>query len=243
MRVDVAFTAPAESPGDRTCLVIDVLRATSVMAVLLSRGVRAIYPAASIEGGRWRLAELVPTLGRESIVLIGEENALPPQGYDHGNSPTEFEGLTLPEHAVAATTNGTPALLACAQAPVVMPAAPVYASAVLQRALAAGRDILVVCAGLRGMYADDDTMAAGLFVDRLRAAGFTPGAEAERAFDLYDRVRGDLAEAFRKTEHGARLVELGFDHDLQLCASIDRYDGAAALGFQDNRAIIRPFDH
>lgn len=240
MRVDVAFTAPTEHPGQRTCLVIDVLRATSVMAVLLSRGVQALYPAASIEDGRKRLAELVPAVGRENIVLVGEENALPPEGYAHGNSPTEFEALTLPPYAVAATTNGTPALLACVQAPLVMPAAPVNMSAVLRVAREAGRDVLVVCAGLRGQYADDDTLAAGLFVDRLCAEGATPGDEARQALDLYNGARDDLAEAFRRTEHGARLVELGFDHDLEFCASTDRYDVAAALAIEDGRAVIRP---
>ena len=240
MRVDVAFTAPTGHPGERTCLVIDVLRATSVMAVLLSRGVQELYPTASIEDGRRRLAELVPSVGRENIVLVGEENALPPEGYDHGNSPTEFEGLTLPRYAVAATTNGTPALLACAQAPLVMPAAPVNVSAALRVVREAHRDVLVVCAGLRGEYADDDTLAAGLFVDRLCAEGATPGEEARRALALYDGVRDDLAGAFRKTEHGARLVDLGFDHDLDLCASTDRYDVAAALTTENGRAVIRP---
>jgi len=240
MRIDVAFTAPVESPGDRTCLVIDVLRATSVMAVMLARDVQAIYPAGSIDEGRSRLAELTARVGREVIVLCGEENAVPPEGYDYGNSPGEFERVDLPEHAVVATTNGTPALLACAEAPLVMPAAPINASAVLRHATEVRRDVLVVCSGLRGVYADDDTLAAGIFVERLIAAGYAPGPEAEHALALYAQARGDVAAALRATEHGAKLIELGFDSDIDLCASIDRYDVAGSLGFMGGTAVIRP---
>ena len=238
MRVDVAFTAPTELPGARTCLVIDVLRATSVMAVLLGRGVQAIYPAGSIEEGRDRLAELAPGLGRETIVLCGEEDALPPSGYDYGNSPGEFERIALP--AIVSTTNGTPALLACAQAPLVMPAAPMNASAVLRYAAPAGRDILVVCSGLRGAYAEDDTIAAGFFVERLAAAGYVPGAEARQALELYEAAGGDVVQALRATEHGGRLIDLGFDGDIALCASVDRHDVAGSLRMENGCAVIRP---
>lgn len=242
MHVDVSFTAPTEPPGDRTCLVIDVLRATSVMAVLLARGVRAIYPAPSIEAGRQRLAALTDHLERNEVILCGEEHALPPEGYDYGNSPREFERVPLPAHAVVATTNGTPALLACLSAPLIMAAAPLNASAVLARAVEAGHDVLVVCAGLRGEYADDDTTAAGLFVDRLIEAGYAPTPNAERAHALYAAARNDLATALRASEHGQRLVALDFDSDIDLCATIDRYDVAGALAMEYGIPVIRPLE-
>ena len=44
MRVDVAITPPTAPPLEQTCLVVDVLRATSVLAVLLDRGVEQIFP-------------------------------------------------------------------------------------------------------------------------------------------------------------------------------------------------------
>jgi 2-phosphosulfolactate phosphatase len=242
MQVHVSFTAPAEPPGDRTCLVIDVLRATSVMAVLLARGVRAIYPAPSIEAGRERLAALTQQLNRGDVILCGEEHALPPEDYDYGNSPGEFERVPLPAHAVVATTNGTPALIACLGAPLIMPAAPLNASAVLGRAIEAGHDVLIVCAGLRGAYADDDTTAAGLFVDRLIETGYTPTANAEQAHALYSAAREDLAGALRASEHGQRLVALDFDSDIDLCSAIDRYDVAGALELVDGVPVIRPIN-
>jgi 2-phosphosulfolactate phosphatase len=237
--VDVALTPALVAPEGRTCLVVDVLRATSVMAVLFGRGLQALYPAASTDSARETHAALASE--GERPLLIGEEHALPPEGFDYGNSPSEFAALeVLPVSAVAATTNGTPALLACITAELTMPAAPLNASAVVGRAEAAGHPVTVVCAGLRGEPADDDLLAAGLLVERLVRMGARPGPEAAVALARYEAVSGDFAGAFRAAEHGQILVERGFGHDLEFCATADRYDVAAALDASGERPVIRP---
>ena len=243
MRIDVALVPPASVPRDTTCVVVDVLRATSSMAVLFGRGLRAAWLAGSIEEGRAIRAALGDRPG--GLMLCGEEHALPPEGFDHGNSPLEFERGAFPAEAVLATTNGTPALLACAEAALTMPVAPLNAGAVINAALQAGRDILVVCSGLvteAGVRApgDDDTLAAGLVVERLVRAGVRPGDEALFALEQYERVRHDLAAAFRATTHGARITALGFGADVDRCAQADAYDAVAALGIEDGRAVLRP---
>ena len=239
MRVDVAIIPPAEPPLGQTCLVVDVLRATSVLAVLLDRGVQRIYPTATIEDGLALRDELVAD-GTE-VFLLGERGGLPPEGFDAGNSPTALEAAALDvEVAVQATSNGTPALLACVGAPLVMPAAVLNASAATNVALEADRDVLIVCAGLRGGFGEDDVLAAGLLADRLVEAGATPGAEARDALERYEAAGADLAAAFRRTEHGAITVELGFDDDIVLCATTDRYTTVAALTERDGRPVLEP---
>jgi 2-phosphosulfolactate phosphatase len=237
--VDVALAPRFAEPAGRTCLVVDVLRATSVIAVLLGRGTRAIYPAATVEEGLALQVQLAAE--GVSAALCGERDALPPAGYDFGNSPGAFAALDrVPEVAIVATTNGTPALLACTGAPLAMTAAPLHATAVLQAALDAGRDVLVICSGLRREPAEDDTLAAGLFVERLVRAGALAGPEALFALERYEAARDDLAGAFAQTEHGQRLVRMGFAEDIALCASVDRYDVAGALAIEGGRAVLRP---
>ena len=239
MRVDVAITPPSKPPLEQTCLVVDVLRATSVLAVLLDRGMQRIYPTASIEDGLALRDELVAA-GNE-VFLLGERGGLPPDGFDAGNSPTALETTEIgAEIAVQATSNGTPALLACVGAPLVMPAAVLNAEAVTQAAIEAGHDVLIVCAGLRGGFGEDDVLAAGLLAERIVAAGATPGLEAEDALRRYAAAREDLAEAFRQTEHGAITVKLGFDDDIVLCATADQTDSIASLGELDGRPVLRP---
>src|SRR5438105_11765612 len=176
MRVDVALLPPADPPLTQTCLVVDVLRATSVMAVLFGRGLEALYPVAGVDAARALRKRLVGD-GGAHVLLCGEVNSLPPPGFDFGNSPGEFARMpALPApRAVIATTNGTPALLACARAPLVVAAAPLNAAAAIALALRAGHDVLVVCSGLRGSPADDDLLAAGLLAERLARAGATHG--------------------------------------------------------------------
>jgi 2-phosphosulfolactate phosphatase len=239
MRVDVAIAPPAAPPLEQTCLVVDVLRATSVLAVLLDRGAEQIYPTATIEHGLALRDELVAE--GTDVFLLGERGGLPPEGFDAGNSPTALAALELSSNiAVQATSNGTPALLACVGAPLVMPAAVVNATAATRVAIEADHDVLVVCAGLRGGFGEDDVLAAGLLVDRLVTAGATTGPEAQDALERYEAARDDLAEAFRQTEHGVVTVGLGFDDDIVLCATPDRYDVVATLGESDGRPVLRP---
>jgi len=75
MRVTLAQTRNEIRDTNQTCLVIDVLRATSVMAVLLSMGVAKIYLAESFEAAR----RLKKELGSDvNLLLIGEKDAVPP---------------------------------------------------------------------------------------------------------------------------------------------------------------------
>ena len=140
-----------------------------------------------------------------------------------------------------ATTNGTPALLACIDAPLAIPAAPLNAGAVVRAAVEAGHDVLVVCSGLRREPAEDDTLAAGLFVERFVRLGASPGPEALFALERFEAARDGLAAALARTEHGQRLVALGFEDDVAFCATADRYGVAGALGRDGGRPVLRPF--
>jgi len=247
MRVDVALVPPASVPPETTCLVVDVLRATSVMAVLFGRGLRAGWLAGSIEEGRAIRAALGNRPG--GVMLCGEVNALPPEGFDYGNSPLEFEGVAaegrLPAEAVLATTNGTPALLACVAAPLVLPAAPLNAAAAVRTAVEAAHDVLVVCSGRvtedgARVEGDDDTLAAGLLVARLVATGAEPGETARYALAQYEAVRDDLGAALRQTFHGSRITAIGFGTDVDRCGTADVYDTVATLRIEEGRAVLRP---
>ena len=64
-------------------LVVDVLRASTTLAVLASRGPRALYVTREVERAR-KLA-----LERPGTVLAGERGGLPPEGFALGNSPSK----------------------------------------------------------------------------------------------------------------------------------------------------------
>jgi 2-phosphosulfolactate phosphatase len=114
MRIDVAWTtAELEhfNVQERAPVVVDVLRAASSIATAIHNGARALLPAESIEGA----LRIANSIGRRDVVLCGERDGEPIEGFDLGNSPSEFTRQAVGERTlVMTTTNGTRALAAVA---------------------------------------------------------------------------------------------------------------------------------
>lgn len=227
MRADVYFSA-AEAEGaeyqGRTAIVIDVIRATTVMVQALASGARAIYPTGSTEDA----IRLVNSLGREDTLLCGERKGLKVEGFDLGNSPRDFvpdavEGQRL----VMTTTNGTRAFLAAQGADRVLALSLLNLSAVADEV----RDhtaLTIVCAGKEGRFSLDDAVCAGLLLQELGLGG--DGAPLELELNDQGRAALSFADAFpvdtaflRSTAAGAALVEIGLEADLEICARRDRH--------------------
>ena len=228
MKVDVYFSA-AEAEGKdyqgRTAVVIDVIRATTVIVQALASGARAIYPTHSTEDA----IRLANSLGREDTLLCGERKGLKVEGFDLGNSPREFTPDAVDDRRlVMTTTNGTRAFLAAQGADRVLAGSFLNLTAIT-RALMEADGLSLVCAGKEGAFSLDDALCAGLI---LRSMGSgTLGEPPE--MELNDQARAALsfADAFptdapflRRTAAGAALVGIGLDADLELCATQDRYE-------------------
>ena len=228
MRVDVFFGpgqfAAADVAG-RVVAVIDVLRASTTIAVALANGARAVLPFDSADEALTR----AKSLERADMRLAGERRMLPIPGFDLGNSPKEFtpeavEGKTI----LLATTNGTMALTAVQGARDVVVASYVNFSAtlaMLRAAARSGTDLAIICAGRERQFSLEDAACAGRFVREI--AKRVPESElndAARACSMIDRRYGDdLARLFNDSEHGKALVAAGFADDLSLCATLDAY--------------------
>ena len=158
MRIDVAFT-PAEVRPTHVAVVVDVMRATSVIAQALASGYKRVLCCREIEDA-WALrAEL-----GDAAVVGGERNAQRIEGFDLGASPLEYLEPRA-ETAILTTTNGTRTILAAASnAQVVLLGALLNLDAVVAAAREPGEDVTVVCAGFQGAFAIDDAYTAGRIV-------------------------------------------------------------------------------
>ncbi len=228
MRLDVHFSAgaltPAETAG-RLVAVIDVLRASTTIAVALTNGARTIIPFDSVEDAITRSK----SYERHEVRLAGERKMLPVPGFDLGNSPGEFtaeqvDGRTL----LFSTTNGTRALVAVQGARDTVVASYANFSAVvalLRTALRGGSDVAIVCAGRDRRFSLEDSACAGRFVRhatrRFSDVELNDGA---RAALQIERGYGDqIMKLFEDSEHGQALADAGFADDLALCAELDGY--------------------
>ncbi|MEP6992718.1 MAG: 2-phosphosulfolactate phosphatase, partial [bacterium] len=214
MRIDVLFGVQQLTPQDvqgRVVAVIDVLRASTTIAVALSNGARAIIPMESPDDAVTRSKQFE----RGAVRLAGERRMLKMDGFDLGNSPVEHtrevvEGKTV----LLSTTNGTKALLAVQGARDVVVASYVNltaVSAMLRTALRGGADITLVCAGQDRQFALEDAACAGRYVHAVskRVNGLDLN-DAAFAAQLIDKKFGDnLMRLFNTAAHGRALAAAG----------------------------------
>ena len=140
-------------------VVVDVMRATSVIAQALASGYRRVLCCREIEEARALRAEL-----GDAAVVGGERNAQRIEGFDLSASPLEYLEPRA-ETAILTTTNGTRTILAAASnAQVVLLGALLNIDAVVAAAREPGEDVTVVCAGYQGAFAIDDAYTAGRIV-------------------------------------------------------------------------------
>jgi 2-phosphosulfolactate phosphatase len=190
MKID-AILSPAELPAlarrdlrDATCVVFDVLRATSTFVTALHNGAKTIVPVSEI-------AEALALRQKQPDILLGGERdgvrirAAQTGGidFDLGNSPREYtpekvRGKTI----VSTTTNGTRALRACTGAQTVLAASFLNLTATAQfiRQLQPV-EIVLVCAGTRENVATEDVLAAGALGEMLVIEPFAQNLKVGRA--------------------------------------------------------------
>lgn len=238
MRVDVFFTpheVMASEVANRVVAVVDVLRASTSVAVALANGARAVIPLGSSE----EVVSRAKSLARSEVKLAGERKMQPIPGFDVGNSPLEFtreavEGKTV----LMSTTNGTAAVLSVQGARDVVIASYVNFSAVLvmlRAALRGGTDVAIVCAGQERHFALEDAACAGLFVQHVTAKQTKAELnDAAQAAMLIDKKFGsNLKRLLRTSTHGSALADAGFAADLVVCAELDSH--AVVPVYQDRQ--------
>jgi 2-phosphosulfolactate phosphatase len=242
MKITVALT-PRLLRDARThaVAVVDVLRATTSLVAMFERGLSRAIVADSLRDAR-RLAL------QNAALLCGEVKAVPPAGFDYGNSPAEFAELSLEgKSAVLWTTNGTRALGAASAAPAIAVAALTNRRAAARRLIEeAARhqcDMAVVCAGLeRGAaFSLEDTVCAGAIVEVVREldAGVALADSAWAALHLWKWYDGDATRAFGHSTHGRALRALGFERDLEHAARVDTSDVVPMLAPEDGIKVVR----
>jgi 2-phosphosulfolactate phosphatase len=237
VRIDVALLpVMLEQPAGNVCVVVDALRATSAIATMFARGVDEIAVTASVEEGLALKARAMP-----DRLLCGESGGLPPEGFDHGNSPAEFSRLDLRgKRAIIATSNGTRALVRASDAPAVFAGSLLNATAVCRAASEeAGRlglGIVFLCAGtdLARTFSLEDTAVCGALVEtvvRDHAGSLDDLRLTDSAMAAYRVWRSYSSPRliFGEATHGKALIELGLAEDLDVCADIDRYSVAPRL--------------
>ena len=225
-----------------TCVVFDILRATSTMVAALAAGAAGVLPVGEIsEALEWRRRQ-------PDVLLAGERGgrrigaALTSGGeFELGNSPREFTPARVSgKLIVTTTTNGTRALRACAGAEEVVVGSFLNLSATARHLATRLRTrICLVCAGTGEEAALEDVLAAGALCAELKSTEPTLelSDSALIAQSAFLQARANLADAVgqsRNARHLLRLPEL--QEDVEFCLRRDAFDLVAV---SDANGVVR----
>jgi 2-phosphosulfolactate phosphatase len=204
--------ARAAARAGSTVVVVDAFRASTTIAVLVSKGARVV-PVASIEDARsYPGADL----------RAGERGSAKVAGFDFGNSPTEIlQAEISPGSTVAlSTTNGTRVVEAATGAPAILTGAFVNAGALADELAGGdhGSHVVVVGCGWEGRRASEDEAAAGAILHRLRERGAKLDERARRVVEGYLTRSATL---LRNNSAARRLKRLEYERDLDFCLAED----------------------
>ena len=224
MEIDIQLL-PSPPDSDtlikRTVVVIDVLRATSVMVQAVSQGALEILPSPSVEEA-FQMAKVFP---RSSILLGGERESNKVPGFDLGNSPKEYVAERIRgKKLILATTNGTKAFHLVSSGKEILVGSFFNIGAAAQRCLESNRDLLIFPSGDEGDFSLEDTICGGLLIELItkkekKQISLTDASQCAQI--LYQTFKDNLLGAFHLSHHGKELINSGFEDDLSYCAQID----------------------
>ncbi len=221
MHIDIHFVPSPLNPNllsNRAVVVIDVLRATSVMVHALSEGAMEIIPVATVGEAIQRVKTFPPG----TTLLGGERGSRKIEGFDLGNSPKEYVTNRVGgKRLILTTTNGTKAFHVVSSAEEIMVGSFFNIGATATRCFELGKDLLIFPSGDRGNFSLEDTVCGGMLIDLVIKGGKKPVTltdTSHAAHILYQRFKGNLSEAFHLSLHGRELADLGLGDDLLYCA-------------------------
>jgi 2-phosphosulfolactate phosphatase len=227
MQIDIQFLSSPPHPNllsDRVVVVIDILRATSVIVHAMSQGASEIIPLATVEEA-FQMAKVFP---RGFVMLGGERESKNIPGFDLGNSPKEYVAERVKgKKLILTTTNGTRAFHVVSSGKEILTGSFFNIGAVAQRCLESNRDLFIFPSGDEGNFSLEDTLCGGMLIDLItqkEKKQIILSDASNSAQILYQRFKDNLLEAFHLSHHGKELIDRGFEDDLVYCAQTDITD-------------------
>lgn len=221
MRVELFFTPSGLVEDDlkgKAVVVIDVLRACTVVCAAFAAGCREIIPVKSLGDG----STLLGNLDRDVVLMAGERDGYRVEGFDLGNSPYEFtEDVVKNKTVILASTNGSKAMVLGSSGTVEFAASFVNMSAVVKKLSEMSTDTVVLCSGKDSRFSLEDAICGGMIVSRLRNLITDDNDAAKVAEVLYHEHERDLLSSLRYSDHGEYLSSIGFGADIDFAAGVD----------------------
>jgi 2-phosphosulfolactate phosphatase len=204
----------------KTTVVIDVLRASSVVVTALENGAKEIIPVASVE---FAVKVSGGMFGGQTL-LSGERNTKKIEGFALGNSPLEYTSeIVSGKTIVHYTTNGTKAVVKAKFSANLFLGSFLNLSALAAHLVELDQDFEVVCSGRNNTFSLEDSVCAGKLISEVlkvkEDAALTDSARS--AVALGKSFGKSIIKMFKDSDHGKILIENGFEEDLKVCSKLN----------------------
>lgn len=202
-------------------VIIDVLRASSTIITALANRCRVFIPILSPD----RAKKKAQQFEKGKVLLGGEREGIKIEGFDLGNSPSEYKREVAKDKTIIfSTTNGVKTLEMVKDAYRIIIGSFLNLQAVCDYCTNYQGDILIICAGREGKFSLEDTACAGMLINFLRDVFPIACQEADANLTarlLYEKFGNNILEILRKSQHGRYLESIGLGEDLKFCSQLD----------------------
>lgn len=219
MKIEIlksAKEALGRSFKGKNVVVIDVLRATTVMVTALENGAKCIYPFKEIEDARDKCK-----LSQNGL-LAGERKGMKILGFDFGNSPLEFTKEKVEGKEIYMTTsNGTRAIENSIDGDNLYIACYLNISAVVNKLLLDTKDIIILCSGTDDKFSLDDSLCAGIITQKISDKLKVEMDDFVLSLEKLARYSSGITKVLEGSKHYDYLKKIGYKDDLEYCTKID----------------------
>lgn len=207
----------------KTSVVIDVLRTATIITTALHSGAREVVPVSSMEFA----VKVSSSIFGGQTLLAGERNTLKIQGFNLGNSPSEFSQETVQGKSIILfTTNGSKTIVKAKFSENLFICSFLNLTSVAKKIVELDKDVEIVCAGRNNGFSIEDTVCAGkLIAEIMEQKKDVQLNDASKAGLVLSRSLGDdILKMMLESEHGDLLVKNGMRADVEFCARLNVLD-------------------
>ena len=201
--------------ADNIVVVVDILRATSVISTAFHYGIKDIIVVESVD-----IASNY--FDKQNYIVAAERNAMPLEGFAYGNSPFQYMNDHIKNKTlVLTTTNGTKSINLAKSKEVII-SSYINIDEVCNFLLHHEKDVLILCSGWKGLVNMEDSIFAGDLSCRLLSSGmFTSSCDSLLVSkELYQAtINQDLFQFLENSSHRNRLKHLNMEEDTRFCLS------------------------
>lgn len=197
----------------KTVVVIDVLRATSVICTALANGAKKVKTTDTIEDA------LQQKKSNPELILGGERQAQIIPGFDLGNSPLEYKrGIIQHKTILLSSTNGTQAVQKALGSKHLLAASFLNIEQVVYFLLEAKENVSLLCSGTNGQFSMDDALCAGLIVYEIQQKTSASINDLGQLVSLpFKSDTVSLKDMLKNAYHLNYLQSIGYQNDIDFC--------------------------